>query len=334
MISAEHLVKRYGDKYAVNDVNFTVGDGEIVGFLGPNGAGKSTTMNMLTGYLSSSSGTAKIDGLDILDNPTEAKKHVGYLPEIPPLYPDMTVEEYLNFVYDLKGCTLNRKKHIKEVCDVTKIYDVYKRVIKHLSKGYKQRLGIAQALIGNPKVLIFDEPTIGLDPKQIIEIRNLIRMLGRDHSVILSTHILSEVQAVCDRIIIINKGKIVADEATEKIANAASESMRINVKICGPKKEVFSALKDTVGVAYAEVVGENDIDSVTFLVESDSGVDIRKTLFNLCSRKSWPIIGLEAAGASLEDIFLALVNKSENATGKIKRSKAVQNRKLSEREDA
>ncbi|MBE6631352.1 MAG: ATP-binding cassette domain-containing protein [Ruminococcaceae bacterium] len=333
MISAENIVKRYGDKYAVNDVSFTVGDGEIVGFLGPNGAGKSTTMNILTGYLSSTSGTAKIDGFDILDDPTEAKKHIGYLPEIPPLYLDMTVEEYLNFVYDLKSCTLNRKKHIKEICDVTKISDVYKRVIKHLSKGYRQRIGIAQALIGNPKVLIFDEPTIGLDPKQIIEIRNLIRMLGRDHSVILSTHILSEVQAVCDRIIVINKGKIVADEATEKIINATNESMRINIKICGPKKEVLSALKEVVGVAYAEAIGENDFDSVTFLVESDAGVDIRKSLFNMCARKNWPIIGLEAAGASLEDVFMSLVNRSESQN-KGKRSKISAGKKNAAKEEA
>lgn len=333
MISAENIVKRYGDKYAVNDVSFTVGDGEIVGFLGPNGAGKSTTMNILTGYLSSTSGTAKIDGFDILDDPTEAKKHIGYLPEIPPLYLDMTVEEYLNFVYDLKSCTLNRKKHIKEICDVTKISDVYKRVIKHLSKGYRQRIGIAQALVGNPKVLIFDEPTIGLDPKQIIEIRNLIRMLGRDHSVILSTHILSEVQAVCDRIIIINKGKIVADEATEKIINATNESMRINIKICGPKKEVLSALKEVVGVAYAEAIGENDFDSVTFLVESDAGVDIRKSLFNMCARKNWPIIGLEAAGASLEDVFMSLVNRSESQN-KGKRSKISAGKKNAAKEEA
>jgi len=333
MISAENIVKRYGDKYAVNDVSFTVGDGEIVGFLGPNGAGKSTTMNILTGYLSSTSGTAKIDGFDILDDPTEAKKHIGYLPEIPPLYLDMTVEEYLNFVYDLKSCTLNRKKHIKEICDVTKISDVYKRVIKHLSKGYRQRIGIAQALVGNPKVLIFDEPTIGLDPKQIIEIRNLIRMLGRDHSVILSTHILSEVQAVCDRIIVINKGKIVADEATEKIINATNESMRINIKICGPKKEVLSALKEVVGVAYAEAIGENDFDSVTFLVESDAGVDIRKSLFNMCARKNWPIIGLEAAGASLEDVFMSLVNRSESQN-KGKRSKISAGKKNAAKEEA
>ncbi|MFA6948847.1 MAG: ATP-binding cassette domain-containing protein, partial [Eubacteriales bacterium] len=214
MIKIENLVKRFGDKTAVGGISFTVGDGEIVGLLGPNGAGKSTTMNIVTGYASATEGSVSIDGHDILEEPQAAKKLIGFLPETPPLYQDMTVEEYLGFIYELKGCSLNRKKHLEEIAEVTKISDVYKRIIRNLSKGYKQRVGIAQALVGNPKVIIFDEPTVGLDPKQIIEVRNLIRMLGRDHTVILSTHILSEVQAVCDRIVIINKGKIVADERT------------------------------------------------------------------------------------------------------------------------
>ena len=242
MIKIDHLVKHFGNKKAVNDITFTVGEGEIVGFLGPNGAGKSTTMNILTGYLSSTSGSAFIDGIDILENPIEAKKKIGFLPEQPPLYLDMTVEEYLNFVYELKGCTLNRKKHIAEICEVVQISHVYKRIIKNLSKGYKQRVGIAQALIGNPKVIIFDEPTIGLDPKQIIEIRNLIRSLGKNHTVILSTHILPEAQAVCDRIIIINEGKLIANEKRENLSNLIQGNRRFEVKICGPAKEVVSTL--------------------------------------------------------------------------------------------
>ena len=208
MIEITHLVKRYGQNYAVNDISFKVGKGEIVGFLGPNGAGKTTTMNILTGYLSATSGKSKIAGVDILENPIEAKSHIGFLPEHPPLYLDMTVKEYLNFVYNLKKCSLNRKKHLEEIVDVLNIADVYKRPISHLSKGYRQRVGIAQALVGNPDVLIFDEPTVGLDPKQIIEIRNLINSLGKAHTIILSTHILPEVQSVCDRVIIINKGKL------------------------------------------------------------------------------------------------------------------------------
>ena len=194
MIKIEHLVKNYGATCAVDDISFEVNDGEIVGLLGPNGAGKSTTMNILTGYLSCDSGKASIDGIDILNDPLNAKRRIGYLPEQPPLYLDMTVREYLNFNYELKGCKLDREKHLAEICDVAKISDVTGRVIRNLSKGYRQRVGIAQALIGNPRVIIFDEPTVGLDPKQIIEIRNLIRNLGREHTVILSTHILQEVQ--------------------------------------------------------------------------------------------------------------------------------------------
>ena len=212
MIEVKNLTKHYGDKKAVDDISFKVKDGEILGFLGPNGAGKSTTMNMLTGYISSTSGTVNINGVDILDDPIKAKANIGYLPEIPPLYIDMTVKAYLNFVFDLKKCKLPRKTHLRDICDLCKITDVKDRIIKHLSKGYKQRVGLAQALIGNPPVLILDEPTVGLDPKQMVEIRNLIKKLGRNHTVILSSHILSEIQMVCDRVIIINKGKIAADD--------------------------------------------------------------------------------------------------------------------------
>ena len=239
MIKISHLVKNYGSFCAVDDISFEVERGEVVGFLGPNGAGKSTTMNILTGYLSSTSGSVTVGGADILDDPLNAKRLIGYLPEQPPLYPDMTVDEYLSFAYDLKGCTLNKEKHLEEICSVVKIGDVRRRLIKNLSKGYRQRVGIAQALVGNPPVVIFDEPTIGLDPKQIIEIRNLIRTLGKEHTVILSTHILQEVQAVCDRIIIINKGKIVADELTENISRAVENTRRFNVKIAGPQRDVW-----------------------------------------------------------------------------------------------
>ena len=310
MIKIEHLVKNYGNFCAVDDVSFSIEAGEIVGFLGPNGAGKSTTMNMLTGYLSSSAGSVSIAGIDILENPLEAKKHIGYLPEQPPLYMDMTVEEYLNFAYDLKDCKYDRKKHIAEICEVTKITDMRKRLIKNLSKGYKQRVGIAQALVNNPPVIIFDEPTNGLDPKQIIEIRNLIRNLGRDHTVILSTHILQEVQAVCDRIIIINKGKVVADERTENISRAIEQSRRFNVKICGPQREVLAMLKEKNGIVYAEALAERDGDAYTYMIESAVGVDIRKNLFYTLAEKNWPLIGMEALGMSLEDIFINIVDKS------------------------
>ncbi|MBE6662086.1 MAG: ATP-binding cassette domain-containing protein [Ruminococcaceae bacterium] len=314
MIKIEHLVKNYGNLSAVDDVSFEIESGEVVGLLGPNGAGKSTMMNILTGYLSATSGVVEIGGHSVLDEPLAVKKQVGYLPEQPPLYLDMTVEEYLNFTYELKGCTLNREQHLKEVCDVVKIYDVYKRLIGHLSKGYRQRVGIAQALVGNPEVIIFDEPTVGLDPKQIIEIRNLIRTLGKNHTVILSTHILQEVQAVCDRILIVNKGKIVANELTENITRAVQAGRRFNVKICGPKSEVLSALRELSGVVYAEQLAERDGEAYTYTVESASGTDVRKNLFFTMAQKGFAIVGLETLGMSLEDIFITIVDDTDKPT--------------------
>ena len=321
MIKIEHLVKNYGSNCAVDDISFEVKKGEIVGLLGPNGAGKSTTMNILTGYLSATSGSVSVAGFDVLDNPLEAKKHIGYLPEQPPLYLDMTVEEYLIFNYNLKGCKLNRDKHLEEICDVVKIRDVYKRIIKNLSKGYRQRVGIAQALIGSPEVIIFDEPTVGLDPKQIIEVRNLLRNLGKDHTVILSTHILQEVQAVCDRIVIINKGKIVADELTENITRAVENNRRFSVKICGPQKEVLAMLRAKPGVVYAEVMPQRDGDAYCYTVESEVGVDIRKNLFYSLAEKNWPLVGMEALGMSLEDIFIAIVDQSSQKNRYERRTK-------------
>lgn len=308
MIEIKNLVKNYGSKLAVDDISFRVEKGEIVGFLGPNGAGKSTTMNILTGYLSSTSGEAKVGGIDILENPYEAKKLIGFLPEQPPVYPDMTVDEYLGFVYEIKRCRLNREKHLAEIRQVTKIDDVRKRLIKNLSKGYRQRVGIAQALVGNPPVIIFDEPTVGLDPKQIIEIRNLIRNLGQNHTVILSTHILSEVQAVCDRIIIINEGKIIADEKTENITRVVEDNRRYLAKICGPQREVLSAIKSIPGIVNVDATGEREGDSYTFEIESERGVDIRKPLFYAMSEHSWPIVGLEAVGMNLEEVFIKIMD--------------------------
>ncbi len=319
MIKIEHLVKNYGANCAVDDISFEIKKGEIVGFLGPNGAGKSTTMNILTGYLSSTSGIVEVAGLNVLDYPLEAKKHIGYLPEQPPLYLDMTVEEYLIFTYNLKGCTLNRTKHLEEICDVVKIRDVYKRLIRNLSKGYRQRVGIAQALIGNPEIIIFDEPTVGLDPKQIIEVRNLLRNLGRDHTVILSTHILQEVQAVCDRIIIINKGKIVADELTENITRAVESNRRFQLKICGPQKEVLNMLRQKPGIVHAELTSARDGDAYTYNIESDVGVDIRKSLFYTLAEKGWPLIGMEALGMSLEEVFVAIVDQAADRSARYER---------------
>jgi len=308
MIEINNLVKNYGTKFAVDDISFKVGKGEIVGFLGPNGAGKSTTMNILTGYLSSTSGEAKVGGIDILENPNEAKKLIGFLPEQPPLYFDMTVNEYLNFVYEIKGCKLNRERHLAEIRQVTKIEDVKNRLIKNLSKGYKQRVGIAQALVGNPPVIIFDEPTVGLDPKQIIEIRNLMRNLGQNHTVILSTHILSEVQSVCDRIIIINEGKIIADERTENITRVVEENRRYSLKICGPQREIQSILQDIPGVISVELTGERELDSYTYIVEAEKGVDVRKPVFYALSEKNYPMIGMEPLGMNLEEVFIKIMD--------------------------
>ena len=316
MIKIQNLVKNYGSIEAVKNISFTVEEGEIVGFLGPNGAGKSTVMNILTGYLSSTSGDVEVNGINVLENPLDAKRQIGYLPEQPPVYPDMTVKEYLSFVFDLKGCKLPKKEHLAEICEVVKIKEVYDRVIRNLSKGYRQRVGIAQALIGNPKIVIFDEPTVGLDPKQIIEIRSLIKDLGRHHTVILSTHILSEVQAVCDRIVIINRGRIVANEKTAEISRAVQGAGKLSVKICGPEKEVLTALKAIPGVQSAMVLGAQDSDSITYYVESERGLDIRKVLFRTVAQKGWAIIGMEAMGINLEDIFLSVVEEPSDNTKK------------------
>ncbi len=336
MIKIQHLSKKYGNNIAVDDVSFEIHSGETVGFLGPNGAGKSTTMNILTGYISPDMGRVSIADLDIIGNPTEAKKHIGYLPEQPPLYLDMTVNEFLKFTYELKGCTLPREPHLAEICEVVKISDVRHRLIKNLSKGYRQRIGIAQALVGNPEVIIFDEPTVGLDPKQIIEIRNLIRTLGKKHTVILSTHILGEVQAVCDRIIIINKGRIVADELTENITRVVENNRRFNAKICGPQKEILATLKSMSGIAYAEALAERDGDAYTYMIESELGTDIRKKLFYTLSEKGWALIGLEALGLSLEDIFITVVDKTESeaAQKKPQRTSRVRTRNTLENEMA
>jgi len=311
VIKVENLVKRYGSNYALNDVSFEIGEGEIVGLLGPNGAGKSTTMNILTGYLSSTSGAAYINGVNILENPIEAKKNIGFLPEQPPLYPEMTVTEFLNFVYELKKCTLPREPHIEELVDVVKLFDVKDRLIKNLSKGYKQRVGIAAALVGDPKIVIFDEPTVGLDPKQIIEVRNLIRELGKKHTVVLSTHILAEVQSVCERIIIINKGKIIADEKTDEIVKTIEGGYSLSVKVAGPEREVESMLGRIIGVKKVRATGERDLDAYTYIIESEKGVDIRKSIFSLCSSKGWAILGLNTVGTDLESVFIKLIDRGE-----------------------
>lgn len=306
MIEVRNLTKHYGDKIAVNDISFTVEDGEILGFLGPNGAGKSTTMNMLTGYISSTSGTALINGIDILDDPIKAKANIGYLPEIPPLYIDMTVKSYLNFIFDLKKCKLPRKAHLSDICELCKVTDVKDRIIKHLSKGYKQRVGLAQALIGNPPVLVLDEPTVGLDPKQIIEIRNLIKKLGRTHTVILSSHILSEIQAVCDRVIIINNGEIAADDTADNLSKKISADHRLIVRIEGKKDEILYELRKIPGIKYVRADMEREPGVYEYEMEAEEGTDLRREVNKVVQEHGWAILLMKSSELTLEDIFLKI----------------------------
>lgn len=316
MIEVKELTKQYGDKKALDSVSFSVREGEIVGFLGPNGAGKSTTMNILTGYISSTSGSASVGGFDILEEPLKAKAQIGYLPEIPPLYPDMTVMEYLDFIYDLKKCSLPRDEHISAVLKQVKIEDAAGRIIKNLSKGYKQRVGIAQALIGNPPILILDEPTVGLDPNQIIEIRGLIKELGEKHTVILSSHILSEVQAVCGRIIIISHGKIAADDTAEGLSRSVGESGGITVGArasSGALKKVLDGIK---GARSVSPLPEAEEGIARFRVIPEKDADIRTDISGAVVRAGLPLTELSSARMTLEDIFLKVTEEPAAAVDK------------------
>ena len=306
MIEVKNLTKRYGTNTALNNVSFTVEEGTIVGFLGPNGAGKSTTMNIITGYLSATSGSVTVQGKNTLENPNEVKKLIGYLPELPPLYMDMTVN--LNFMYELKGVKLDRKQHIGEICRLTKIDNVYTRLIGNLSKGYKQRVGIAQALLGNPPVLILDEPTVGLDPKQIIEIRNLIKSLGRNHTIILSSHILPEVQAVCERVIVMNNGCLVADGATDTLAHDLSAEHRIIARIDGPESEILQAIRGMEHIVEVYSLGEKEKGVFEISIEGEPNYDLRRNLFALLTRKGWPLLALRNTDLTLEEVFLQLTS--------------------------
>lgn len=316
MIKVEHVTKRYGKKYAVDDVTFQVEQGEVVGFLGRNGAGKTTTMNILTGYISSTSGTASVDGYDILRDPIEVKRRIGYLPEQPPIYLDMTVDEYLRFCCDLKGVSRkSRKAHLEDVCNLTGISHMRARLIKNLSKGYKQRVGVAQALIGNPQVLILDEPTVGLDPRQIIEIRQLIKDLGKKHTVILSSHILSEVQDVCERVVIIDQGKIVAQDSLDNLARNVNEISRMSLRIQDADNTVRKALRDLHGITYADSLGQREPNTLDYMIEVEQGVDVRADIFRTMARLNKPILMMRPMDVSLEDIFLQLTSNDDDNGG-------------------
>lgn len=310
MIEVKNITKHYGKQTALDDISFTLQKGDIMGFLGPNGAGKSTTMNIITGYISSDSGDVFINGINILDDPTSAKKNIGYLPEIPPLYNDMIVEKYLSFMFELKRVRLTKKDHISEICKKVGIDDVKDRIIKHLSKGYRQRVGIAQALLGNPPVIILDEPTVGLDPAQIIEIRKLIRELGEKHTIILSSHVLSEIEAVCDKIIIINNGKIAAQGNIEEITGSGKGTRLIRIEAEGREQAIYSTLRNTDNVININRIGETEKGCYAFTVESDK--DIRRAVYRALAKTECNILLMQPQGLSLEETYLNIVSGKDD----------------------
>lgn len=316
MVEVKNLTKNYGSIKAVDNISFTVGEGEILGFLGPNGAGKSTTMNMITGYISSTSGTVTIDGKEILENPREAKSKIGYLPEIPPLYTDMTVKKYLEFMFDLKKVRLPKKKHIEEVMRLVRITEQADRIIKNLSKGYRQRVGFAQALLGNPPVLILDEPTVGLDPQQIIEIRKLIKSLGKKHTIIFSSHVLSEISATCDRILVISNGRIVADAKTDELSSSTAGEEKLALVVEGSASDITSAIKNIPAVIRVNKISDKGGSSAKYMVEYEKDCDIRRDVFNAMARIGCTILDMQSGNETLEEMFLKLTAKSNyNAVG-------------------
>lgn len=313
MIEVRNLVKDYFGHVAVNDLSFTVEAGEVVGFLGPNGAGKSTTMNIITGYISATSGQAIINGYDIFDEPEKAKKSIGYLPEQPPLYTDMTVAEYLKFVAELKKVKKSeRAKMISDIMELTKVDNVKDRLIKFLSKGYKQRVGLAGAIMGYPEVLILDEPTVGLDPNQIIEIRELIKSLSTKHTILLSSHIMQEISAVCDKIIIINNGRLMAYDTPDNIARVMEESKELYVTVKGDMDRVRESVEAISGISSVEYEpGENDSE-IRMVIKTHDNLDVREQLFNKMALMNTPIIEMRYHEVSLEEIFLSLTKGGSN----------------------
>ena len=310
MIEIDNLVKKYGDHVAVDHLSLTVEPGKIYGFLGPNGAGKSTTMNIITGYLGATSGTVTINGHDIFKEPEEAKKCVGYLPEIPPLYTDMTVLEYLNFVAELKKLEKGlRKRYVEEAMETTGILDVKNRMIRNLSKGYRQRVGFAQAILGYPEIIILDEPTVGLDPKQIIEIRDLIRKLGEKHTVILSSHILTEISAVCDHVFIISKGKLVASDSTENLLEQMSGAQEIELIVRSESAHAQELLEE---IEYVEHVQIKDEQEGRILVRAKTGTDVREEVFRQMAENHIPVLEMHTVTKSLEDVFLQITQEGGN----------------------
>lgn len=313
MIEVRDLTKRYGKARGIEGFTFSVDKGEVLGFLGPNGAGKTTTMRIITGYLAATSGTVKVDGFDVFEDAMEARRRIGYLPENPPLYREMTVGGYLRFVSELKGIPRpNRKDAIISVAEAAGVDGVLSRVIGNLSKGYRQRVGLAQALLGNPEVLILDEPTAGLDPRQIIEIRNLIRSLAERHTIILSSHILPEVSMICSRVLIINNGRLVASDTPQGLSERLEGRGRIAVRIRSPKGETESLIRRIPGVVSVFIEPDDaaaDDKSILFVVETDGKTDVREDIFFAVAEQGSPIIEMRPIGMSLEDVFLKLTTE-------------------------
>ena len=309
MIEVLDVTKKYGRVKAVDSLSFRVEKGEILGLLGPNGAGKTTTMNIVTGYIPATEGTVRVAGHDILDESAEVKKRIGYLPENPPLYLDMTVNEYLGFVTELKKVPRDKRKtDMDRVKAVTGIGDVGGRLIKNLSKGYRQRVGLAQALVGNPEVIVLDEPTIGLDPRQITEIRDLIKSLQKEHTVILSSHILSEVNMICDRVVIIHRGRLVATDTPQNLSASLHGTSRLLIRIEGEKDKVCGILGEVPGVKGIKPEGEREKGTMDYMVESEPGTDVRRGLFYRFSKEGMPILEMKPANLSLEEAFLQLTS--------------------------
>lgn len=312
MIEVKNLVKRYGDHTAVDHLSFQIEKGKIYGFLGPNGAGKSTTMNMITGYIASTEGQVIIDGHDILEEPEAAKKCIGYLPEQPPLYFDMTVLEYLKFVADLKKIPKDKKvSMVEEVMEMVKITDMQNRLIKNLSKGYRQRVGLAQAILGYPEVIILDEPTVGLDPKQIIEIRALIRNLKKKHTVILSSHILSEVSAICDYVLIISHGKLVASDTPDNLGKLAEGSNNLNMLIKGSRPQIRQSFSTVEGIKEIAISQAKEENVWNVKLSTEENIDIREKVFYKMAENNCPILEMQSKKVSLEEIFLELTDSEK-----------------------
>ena len=310
MLKVNNLTKKYGDHYAIKNISFSINAGEIVGFLGPNGAGKTTTMNIITGYISSTEGTAEINNIDILNEPEKAKKNIGYSPDVPPVYPEFLVKEYLNFVCEIKGVKkAERKKMLDEVMDLAKIKDVENRLIKNLSRGYKQRVGLAQALLGYPKVIILDEPTNGLDPQQIIEMRDVIKKLSKKHTILLSSHILSEISIICDRVIILNEGQIAASDSYANLSKSFNADNKVLVKIKNSNKDIMKILKENKNVKTVFKKNDFEENALSFDVTPKDKIDLREEIFDICVKNNLTLLELKTYNYALEEIFIELTKK-------------------------